>query len=112
MRRGLFSDRDGPGVADSTFILFWFLSAGGKHVLAAKLLRDVVEMCRDLPEMTGHLALALWFLAQAEREIGQDAKAEEMKAQAKRARERIPGREGSADDSDDGFMSLVTWMLW
>ena len=112
MRRGLFSGREGPRVADSTFILSRILSAGGKHVLAAKLVRDVVEMCGDLPEMTGHLARALWFLAQAERETGQDATAGVIKAHAKQARERMPSCEGSAEDSDDGFMSLVTWMLW
>ena len=111
IRRGIFGDK-GLRVADSMFIAARMLEADGEDVLAAKLLRTVVEMSRDLPEMQGHLARSLWFLAILERKAGNHTDAVILAAEAKGIRDKIKGREGSNADTDGAFMSLVGWMLW
>lgn len=111
IRRGHFGDK-GPRVADSMFIVARVLEADGEDVLAAKLLSNIVEISRDMPEMKGHLARALWFWAAIEARIGDGGRAEELKRMAKVERDKIDGRETADEDSDDSYMQLVGWMLW
>ncbi|KAJ5364567.1 uncharacterized protein N7496_010280 [Penicillium cataractarum] len=88
------------------------LESDGEVVLAAKLLRTVVEASEDVFEMQGHLARALWFLARVEDEIGDKHRAEELRMEAKNVRDKIRGTEALAEDTDESFMNLVGWMLW
>ncbi|KAK7743150.1 hypothetical protein SLS53_004235 [Cytospora paraplurivora] len=113
IRKGLFGNNGGPRVADSLFQLAIMLSADGELVLAAKLLRDVVDMGANATEMRAHNARALWFLAGAEEQLGADQEGvEALRDQARSRRAQIEDREYDDEDSDDGFMRLVSWMLW
>ena len=60
IRKGLLVEK-GPRVADSMFPVARMLEADGEDVLAAKLLYEVVDMSRGMPEMKGHSARACWF---------------------------------------------------
>jgi hypothetical protein len=111
IRKGLFGDK-GPRVADSMFIVARMLEADGEDVLAAKLLRTIVEISRGVLEMQGHLARSLWFLATVEGKIGDNSRTEQLRIEARNERNKIDGREVADEDSDDSFMNLVGWMLW
>lgn len=112
IRRGIFGD-SGLRVADSMFIAARMLEADGEDILAAKLLRTVIEMSRDMPEMQGHLARSLWFLAKLENKRGDpNCDAVQLEAEASDERDRIEGKEGPAGDTDNSFISLVGWMMW
>ncbi|KAL1855080.1 hypothetical protein Plec18170_004496 [Paecilomyces lecythidis] len=111
MRKGVYGNK-GPRVADSMFILARMLQADGENYLAAKLLREVVDMSRGVPEMQGHLARALWFWAEVESNIGDEKEAARLRDIAKVERDKIEGREAANGNTDDSFMSLVGWMLW
>ncbi|EFQ99406.1 hypothetical protein MGYG_02418 [Nannizzia gypsea CBS 118893] len=111
IRQGLYGDK-GPRVADSTFIVARMLEAEDEDTLAAKMLRSVTDMSRGVPEMQAHLARSLWFLAKVEEKMGNIAIAEKAKIEAREEREKVEGREGIDEDSDESFMSLVPWMLW
>ncbi|KAF2267608.1 TPR-like protein [Lojkania enalia] len=111
IRRGIFGAK-GPRVADSIFIVARMLGTEGEYVVAAKMLREIIEMSQDMGEMNGHLARALWFLASIEETLGNPTEAENLKKEAKREREKIQGREAPDEDTDDAFMALVGWMLW
>ncbi|KAA8650149.1 tetratricopeptide repeat protein [Aspergillus tanneri] len=93
-------------------ILSRMLEADDENVLAARLLGEIVEMSRGVPEMQGHLARSLWFLAIVEDKMGESSTAEPLKAEAKNARNKICGNEGMNDIGNDSFMNLVPWMLW
>lgn len=111
IRRGIFGDK-GPRVADSMFLVARMLEADDETVLAAKLLRAVIEASEDVVEMQGHLARSLWFLAEVEDKLGDKHKAEQLRMEAKSARDRIRGKETFGEDTNESFMNLVGWMLW
>lgn len=111
IRRGHFGDK-GPRVADSMFIVARMLEDSGEMVLAAKLLRGIVDMGKDFPEMQGHLARALWFLARVEERMGDGRRVEELRVEARAVRDGIQGREVADENTDDSFMGLIEWMLW
>ncbi|KAI1294398.1 hypothetical protein F5Y03DRAFT_372923 [Xylaria venustula] len=113
IRKGLFGQHGGPRVADSIFQLAWMLQDRDKDVLAAKLLNEIVDISGTAVEMRGHLARGLWFLSTVERKLGSpEQRCEELKHSARHERARIIGREGTDEDTDESFMSLVSWMLW
>lgn len=112
MRRGTFGEKGGPRVADSTFLISQMLSEKGEYVLAAKLLREVLEMCGGMEEKLPHLARALWFLAGIEKIQGHDESSEELRTRAREERAKIAHREWPDEDTDESCMRLVGWMLW
>ncbi|WEW59212.1 hypothetical protein PRK78_004681 [Emydomyces testavorans] len=111
IRKGLFGDK-GPRVADSLFTVARMLEADGEDVLAAKMLREIVDMSQGMPEMKGHMARALWFLAAVEERIGDTIEAGKLRIKAREERDKIHGREPQDEDADDAFMNLVGWLLW
>jgi tetratricopeptide (TPR) repeat protein len=111
IRRGIYGSK-GPRVADSTFLVAKMLVAKGEHILAARMYGDIIEMSRDMPEMKGHLARALWFLASTEDLLENPAEAERLRVNAKTERLGIQGREAPDEDTEEAFNSLVGWMLW
>lgn len=111
IRKGLLGDK-GPRVADSTFVVARMLEAEGEDVLAAKLLREVVDMSRGMLEMKGHLARACWFLAHLEKKLNHPVEAEELLRRAKEEKSKIEGKECPDEESDEAYLSLVGWMLW
>lgn len=111
IRRGHFGDK-GPRVADSMFIVSRMLEANGEEVLAARLLREIVDMSKGVPEMQGHLSRALWFLAGVEANMGDGSRIEQLRVEARAVRNGIQGRETVDEDTDESFMGLVEWMLW
>ncbi|KAK0702012.1 tpr repeat-containing protein [Lasiosphaeria miniovina] len=131
MRRGVYGEKGGPRVADSLFTVARMLHEEGEPTLAARLLREVMEISGDAPSMRTHLARALWFLAGIEDDITKVSKElregsgttqnsteekltgpEDMRERAKAVRNSIEDREWADEDSDEGFMRLVSWMLW
>ncbi|KAJ3544311.1 hypothetical protein NM208_g3129 [Fusarium decemcellulare] len=113
MRRGTFGENGGPRVADSLFTLAQMLQDGGELVLAAKLLRQIVEMSGDAPGMKPHKARALWFSADVEAKIGAEKdRVAELRENARAVRQTVGGREWPDEDTDEAFMNLVSWMLW
>lgn len=113
IRRQIFGQNGGPRVADSLFILSRMLEEKHEHVLSAKLLREIIDMSHGVPEMKGHLARALWFLAQSEEKL--DDKGDnwtEIREKAKKVRREIDSKEGADVDSNDGYIALVSWILW
>lgn len=117
-RKDLFGDDWGPRVADPVFQSAVMLRADGQMVLAARILRDVVDKGAEVTEvkvteMKAHNARALWFLAGAEEQLGAEPQdIEALRDQARMWRAKIEDREHDDEDSDDGFMRLVGWMLW
>ncbi|KAJ5356660.1 Tetratricopeptide-like helical [Penicillium concentricum] len=111
IRRGLFGDK-GPRVADSMFLVARMLVAADENVLAAKMLRAIVDMSRGVSEMQGHLARALWFLGSSERRLGNAVSAEQLKVEALNERNKLSERSNLAEENDHCFESLVGWMLW
>lgn len=113
MRRGVYGERGGPRVADSLFTVARMLDDGGELRLAARMLRGVVEISGDAPEMRAHLARALWFSAGMEARIGDDEEeVASLRERAVAARNSIKEREWADEDTYEGFMRLVSWMLW
>ncbi|KAI0539986.1 hypothetical protein GGR58DRAFT_194652 [Xylaria digitata] len=113
IRRGLFGQHGGPRVADSIFQLARMLQERDKNVLAAQLLNEIVDISGVAVEMRGHLARGLWFLATVEHKFGSpEERYEELRERARQERARIIGRESIDEDTDESFMSLVSWMLW
>ncbi|CAG7949070.1 unnamed protein product [Penicillium nalgiovense] len=111
IRRGLFGDK-GPRVADSMFLVARMLVAADENVLAAKMLRAIVDMSRGVSEMQGHLARALWFLGISERRLGSTVSAERLKVEALNERNKLGERGNLVEETDHCFESLVGWMLW
>ena len=113
MRRGLYGQNGGPRVADSLFTMARMLGETGEQVLAARALREVISMCGDAPVMKPHLARACWFLAGVEQKLqAPGSQVDALKTRAKEARSQIEEREWGDEDSDEGFLKLVGWMLW
>jgi len=99
-------------VADSIFIVAKMLADAGELILAAKMYGEIIEMSRDMSEMKGHLARALWFLASIEELSRNPTVAERLRADAKAERAKIQDREAPDEGTDEAFMALVGWMLW
>ena len=113
MRRGTYGEKGGPRVADSLFTVARMFEESGELVLAAKVLREIVDMSGEAPEMRAHLARALWFSAKVEGKIGgNEEKVSELVKEAREKRDMIEGKEWPDEDSDEGFVGLVSWMLW
>jgi hypothetical protein len=114
MRKRTYGQAGGPRVADSLFTLARMLDETGDHVLAAQALQGVLEMCEtNAPEMRAHRARAFWFLAGVEPKLHSDEETVgALKARAREARAEIEEREWEDEDSDEGFLRLVGWMLW
>ncbi|KZN88087.1 hypothetical protein EN45_066560 [Penicillium chrysogenum] len=111
IRRGLYGDK-GPRVADSMFLVARMLLATDENVSAAKMLRAIIDMSRDVSEMQGHLARALWFLGIAERRLGDAVSAEKLKVEALNERHKLGEKGNLVEETDHCFESLVGWMLW
>jgi len=111
IRRETYGSK-GPRVADSMFIVARMLAAAGEQVVAARMYGEIVEMSRNMAEMNGHLARALWFLASIEDVLKNPAEAERLRKDAKFERAKIRERETPDEDTDEAFMHLVGWMLW
>jgi hypothetical protein len=101
----------GPRVADSMYIVAGMLREQGRDAVAAKMLREIVDMGRGMLEMRPQVARALWMLGRIEEGFGNVEEAEKLKANAKQVRSEIEGREGDDEDSDTGFASIVPWLL-
>jgi len=113
MRKGTYGEKGGPRVADSTFLVSWMLSERGEYVLAAKLLREIINMCGSMEEMLPHLARALWYLAGIEERLGEEESVwRDLRRRAKEERVKIEHREWPDEDTDESFMKLVGWLLW
>ncbi|KAK4221444.1 hypothetical protein QBC38DRAFT_540134 [Podospora fimiseda] len=110
----------------------------GLLIKAADHLKEVIKISSGNPGMKGHLVRALWVLAGIEERIkkkrlsrlsaGQKnppirifhlefniefpTNPNELRRRARAARNSIPQREWSGEDTDEGFMPLVSWMTW
>jgi tetratricopeptide (TPR) repeat protein len=101
----------GPRVADSMYIVAEMLRDEGRVAVAGKMLREIVEMGKGMLEMRPQVSRALWTLGRIEEGFGNIPEADRLKAKAKEVRSQIEGREGTDEDSDTGFASLVPWLL-
>lgn len=126
MRRGTYGEQGGPRVADSLFTVARMLEAGAEEVLAARLLNEIIASSGDATGMRTHLVRDLWFLANVEAKIdddkvqseepkqddSEDNKVAGLRKRAREVRDAYVEREWPDEDSDEGFMRLVSWMLW
>jgi len=103
----------GPRVADSMYILASMLRVEGRDAVAAKMLREIVDMGRGMLEMRSQVARALWTLGGIEEGFGNVEEAERLKRDARGVRSQIEGREGmdEGEDEDAAFASIVAWLL-
>ena len=63
--------------------------------------------------MRPHLARAFWLSARMEAKMdGHEDDVAELSKRAREVRDVIEGREWPDEDTDEGFMRLVSWMLW
>ncbi|KAI1083262.1 hypothetical protein F5B20DRAFT_577646 [Whalleya microplaca] len=112
IRRALF-EHGSPRVAGSIFQLAHMLQAREEYDLAAKLLREIIDISSESQDTKGYLARALWFLAGIEEKLDSpDSECVQLKERARRERGLIVGRESSDDDTNESFMALVSWILW
>lgn len=111
IRRGIYGDHS-PRVADSMFLSAQMLEAGDENMLAAKILRQVVDFSRGGSELHGHLVRSLWFLGILERRLGDVDSAERLQAEALNERNKLDGVGPLNENVDQCFKSLVSWMLW
>ncbi|KAJ5326461.1 Tetratricopeptide-like helical [Penicillium brevicompactum] len=111
IRRDLYGDHS-PRVADSMFLVTQLLEGADEHALAAKMLRQIVDLSRGVSEMQGHLARSLWFLGKLERRLGDIDSAERLQAEAFNERNKLDGIGPLSENVDECFTSLVSWMLW
>ena len=110
IRKDILGDK-GPRVADSMYIVSAMLREDGKDAVAAKMLREIVDMGRGILEMKAQVARALWTLRGIEEGFRNVAEAERLRVDAKEVRNEIKDREGTNEDSDAGFASLIPWLL-
>jgi tetratricopeptide (TPR) repeat protein len=101
----------GPRVADSMYIVAGMLRDEKRDAVAAKLLREIVDMGKGMLEMKPQVSRALWTLGRIEEDFGNILEANELKAKAKKVRREIEGRGEMDDDSDAGFAIIVPWLL-
>lgn len=94
------------------YLVATLLNRDQKVSLAVKLLREIVDMSQGMLEMNGHLARAMWTLANLEKQNGNEAGAEELRQKAREVRGRIEGKEAPDEDNDEAFGALVGYMLW
>lgn len=110
LRRGIFGAK-GPRVADSIFHVSLMMAGQNEYNIAAKMLSEVVDMSRGMEEMQCQLTRALWFLGSFEDELSNPEGARKYRDEAKRERLKLTDREVPDEDTDAGFLGLVTWML-
>ncbi|KAI9669757.1 MAG: hypothetical protein M1831_007453 [Alyxoria varia] len=102
----------GPRVADSMFHVARLLREERKEALAAKMLREIVEMGQGLQEMGGQLSRAHWMLGRMEEDtFGDEEGAREERRKAKEVRRGILQREVGDEETDEAFEALVPWLL-
>jgi tetratricopeptide (TPR) repeat protein len=103
----------GPRVADSMYILASMLRVEGRDAVAAKILREIVDMGRGMLDMRSQVARALSTLAGIEGGFGNREEAERLKREARRVRGQIEAREDTVEDEDEdaAFSSIVPWLL-
>jgi hypothetical protein len=101
----------GPRVADSMYIAVGMSRDEGNDAVAAKMLRETVDMARGMLEMRPQVSRTLWTLGRIEDDFGNTLEADRLKAETKEVRSQIEGREGTDEDSEAGFASIVTWLL-
>ncbi|CAG9951936.1 unnamed protein product [Clonostachys rosea f. rosea IK726] len=90
MRRGTFGESGGPPVVDSLFALARILEDFEEYAHAAQLLRQIVTISGDTPDMKPHLARAYWFLANVEAQIDQGGNhVAELRNKARESRKTI-----------------------
>lgn len=111
IRQGHFGNKD-PRVADSMYLVETMLTRDQKVSLAAKLLREIVKISERRLDMNGHLARALWMLANLRKQNGNEVGAEELRQKAREVRGRIEGKEVPDVDTDEAFGALVGYVLW
>lgn len=104
IRRGLFGAK-GPRVADSMFTVARMLVDAGELLVAARMYRDIIEMSREVAEMRGHLARAMWFLALVEGELNNAAESKKLREEAKEIRGQTQNTEAPDEDTDEAFMA-------
>ncbi|CAI6092704.1 unnamed protein product [Clonostachys chloroleuca] len=113
MRRDTRGENGGQRVADSLFSLAHILEDFKEYTHAAQILSQIVAISGNNPDMRPHLARAYWFLANVEAKIDQGGNhVAELRNKARESRKAIDSREWPDDDTDEGFMRLVGWMLW
>ncbi|KAK4452538.1 hypothetical protein QBC34DRAFT_455296, partial [Podospora aff. communis PSN243] len=124
MRQAAYGQDGGPRVADSLFTLARMMDERGEQLPALRTLEEVVSMCdrnEGAAVMKPHLARALCFLANMKEQLPGDAtgkeEAEPLRARAKNVRGEAEDPEWEEpewedEDSDEGSLRLVSWMLW
>src|SRR4051794_31245492 len=88
IRKDILGNKE-PRVADSMYIVSGMLRDEGRDAVAAKMLREIVDMGRGMLEMRPHVARALWMLGRIEEGFGNMEEAEKLKANAKQVRSDI-----------------------
>ncbi|KAK4149078.1 P-loop containing nucleoside triphosphate hydrolase protein [Chaetomidium leptoderma] len=111
MRRIVYGEDKGPRLADSYFYLTQ--ARGGKGIEG--LVDTLVKQCGQTPEMRAHEARSFWFWAN--RMVKQGARRDSpdvigVRERAWRVRSAIGEREWPDEETDEGYMRLVPWMLW
>lgn len=82
-------------------------------MLAAKLLKEIVDISGLAVEIRAHLARGLWFLATAKHKLGSpERRYEELRERDRRERDCWTRGCLTDEGTDGSFMSLVSWMLW
>ncbi len=115
LRRPKYGATGGPRLADSLFFLSQLLDAEGKPDRAIAKLQEIVEMRPEAPEMRPHRARAYWFLANAKVKMGvleDSSEVTDARKAARGARSGIERREWQDEDTDEGYMRLVPFLLW
>ncbi|CAH0034583.1 unnamed protein product [Clonostachys rhizophaga] len=114
MRRTFYGPHGGPRVADSLFLVALIQADRGLTDVSSTVLRQIIDMCEgNSAALNAHVARACWFLARNEERDGSDAaQVAELRARARQIRASIRRHEWPAEDTDDAFMKLVSWMLW
>jgi hypothetical protein len=114
MRETAYRGSRGLRFWDALFVKSLMQDEDGDPGQAALTVRRVidVDVGENRQELTPQQARAGWFYARYTAKLGATATSNAARESALSARSGIAGREWPDEDTDEGFMRLVPWMLW
>jgi hypothetical protein len=113
LRAAAYGREGGLRFWDAIFVKARMHDEDGDPEQAASTVRRVIALGGEKgPELKPQRARAFWFYAKYAAKVDSGATADKARKTALSTRSGIAEREWPDEDTDEGFMRLVPWMLW